>query len=948
MTPDLHRRTPALSAFDPRGLAVATVAYHRRDEGSVAEARIERQVFDAAGRRRSERDARLGDEAGEPNQRAAYSLSGRVLRTESVDAGWRMALAGDAGQVLDDWDGRGTHRQTAYDGALRPVSVQERMSGEPQRCVERLTYGGTTDTATNRCGRVLRHDDPAGSRIVGGHGLLGQDLAHARRFLDALETPDWPESEAGRDALLETDETGSYVTRWAYDALGMPIRQTDAAGNEQTTHRGVAGQLSRMSLRSIGEADVTELLYALDYNAFGQVTSQTLGNGVVTTTTCSGVDGRLQRRRTSRPDKVLQDSRYAYDPVGNVVAIEDDAQPTDWFNGEEVDAISVYRYDTLYQLIEARGRESAQAGIQPGLPVPVLPGGGDASRRRNYTQTYTYDAGGNLLTLGHTQAAPRKMKVDEHSNRSLPMPDESRPPDIERAFDVNGNLQTLEGAQAMAWDARNQLRRVTQVARETGANDDEIYIYRADGQRCRKRRTWQAKSVTHVAEVKYLPGLEIRTNTVTGEVLHVVTAQGVRHLSWRQDRKARSAPQLRYSIDDHLGGSSLELDDDARVISHEGYYPYGGTAWWAARSEVDAAYKTLRYSGKERDATGLYYYGFRYYAPWLQRWINPDPAGDIDGMNLFGFVRNNPMVNIDIDGRGLDQVPSLMRTHLLKWAEENYRDMPPDEWRRQLREKIKPHVSTGKDKIVDEIQRLVSHAAIRKASSSHSGASSSRTSRAQAGSSAATAPASDTSERAHQLMWKSNFRVFQAAAEAMLSRTSEYFTGTFDSGTLDTIRGFHGAQGIFDSTQGKNKGPLKDAVKALMKASPIDVAWTFNAMLVANASESGMMLYRGTAMSQEGFTTLLALTEHGGALLQSTRFMATSSDIDVARRFSRMDAGIPVIFHVRGWAQHMGGEAAESEHLFPYGAVFLVERLKNHEFRMTYRKSMRPTGALPY
>ncbi|MFS2162045.1 RHS repeat-associated core domain-containing protein, partial [Pseudomonas sp. Pseusp122] len=50
------------------------------------------------------------------------------------------------------------------------------------------------------------------------------------------------------------------------------------------------------------------------------------------------------------------------------------------------------------------------------------------------------------------------------------------------------------------------------------------------------------------------------------------------------------------------------------------------------------------------DATGLYYYGFRYYAPWLQRWINPDPAGEIDGLNLFSFIRNNPVLLEDLSG----------------------------------------------------------------------------------------------------------------------------------------------------------------------------------------------------------------------------------------------------------------------------------------------------------
>ncbi|VVN19523.1 RHS repeat-associated core domain-containing protein [Pseudomonas fluorescens] len=84
--------------------------------------------------------------------------------------------------------------------------------------------------------------------------------------------------------------------------------------------------------------------------------------------------------------------------------------------------------------------------------------------------------------------------------------------------------------------------------------------------------------------------------------------------------------------------------------SREGYYPFGGTAW-EDHSDQSGAYKTIRYSGKERDATGLYYYGYRYFAPWLSRWINPDPAGAVDGLNLYGFVGNSPVGSVDRDGR---------------------------------------------------------------------------------------------------------------------------------------------------------------------------------------------------------------------------------------------------------------------------------------------------------
>jgi insecticidal toxin complex protein TccC len=50
------------------------------------------------------------------------------------------------------------------------------------------------------------------------------------------------------------------------------------------------------------------------------------------------------------------------------------------------------------------------------------------------------------------------------------------------------------------------------------------------------------------------------------------------------------------------------------------------------------------------DVSGLYYYGARYYAPWLQRWVSADPAGDVDGLNLYAFVGNNPLAYVDDTG----------------------------------------------------------------------------------------------------------------------------------------------------------------------------------------------------------------------------------------------------------------------------------------------------------
>lgn len=143
----------------------------------------------------------------------------------------------------------------------------------------------------------------------------------------------------------------------------------------------------------------------------------------------------------------------------------------------------------------------------------------------------------------------------------------------------------------------------------------------------------------------------------------------VRVLHWTSGRPAEiTDDQLRYSYDNLTGSRGLELDSAGQIISQEEYYPYGCTALWAARSQTEADYKTVRYSGKERDTTGLYYYGYRYYQPWTGRWLSTDPAGTVDGLNLFRMCRNNP--GTFIDNNGLN--PELLYSQAFKRTASKY------------------------------------------------------------------------------------------------------------------------------------------------------------------------------------------------------------------------------------------------------------------------------------
>jgi insecticidal toxin complex protein TccC len=270
------------------------------------------------------------------------------------------------------------------------------------------------------------------------------------------------------------------------------------------------------------------------------------------------------------------------------------------------------------------------------------------------------------MTTQHSGAAAYSlhMQVSATSNHALQQTRSSylMAGDVDASFDACGNLlQLTPGTQPLVWDGHNQLQRVTLVARKGSDDDRESYQYGGDGMRARKYGNYLldgASQSRRTEEVIYLPGLELRTlqSGSATEQLDVITAGDagrcqVRVLHWSTGKPdAIDNDELRYSLDNHLGSSRMELDSDANVLTYEEYYPYGGTAVWAGKNESEVKYKYLRYSGKERDTTGLYDYGYRYYAPWLGRWINPDPGGTVDGSNLYRMVQNNPIKLIDVSG----------------------------------------------------------------------------------------------------------------------------------------------------------------------------------------------------------------------------------------------------------------------------------------------------------
>ncbi|WP_060507378.1 RHS repeat protein [Pseudomonas sp. NBRC 111124] len=684
----VNRNTPTVMAHKSRNLAVREIAFYRHpDQRDETQVRITRHHFTASGFLQQSTDPRLADR-GLANFIYSCDLRGNALHTRSVDAGTSVSLKDTAGRpllivngILSSGNSTEDHSQAVshtwhYEVSTlpgRPLAVSEQLASEVPRTTQRFIYaaGTASDKDLNIAGLCISHYDTAGLMATECMALSGVPLSMTRRLPQAAPDPDmqvdWHGADpAAWDTLLAPER---YTTVTRADATGNVLRTLDAAGHQQRVAYGVNGQLA-CSWLTVKQGAEQPVIVSLAYSAAGQKLSEVHGNGVTCGYRYEPQTQRLAIIRVERLNGLLQDLRYRYDPVGNVLNARDETEQTRIWRNQRVEPESLYCYDSLYQLVSASGREMANASRQNCQSTPAsLPLASDNHTYTRYTRLYHYDIAGNLTQIRHSAPATNNgyttdITISNRCNRGVTSSLTGIPEEVDALFTAAGHQRLLQPGQALGWTPQGELQKVAPVMRDGAPGDHELYRYDAHCQRVLKSSTQQVNS----QQVIYLANLELRTSgkenlqvLCMGEAGH---AQ-VRALHWVAGKPAEIAnDQLRYQYGDLVGSHGLELDGSGNLISQEEYYPYGETSLWAARSAVEADYKTVRFSGKERDTTGLYYYGYRYYQPWSGRWLSADPAKTVDGLNLYCMVQNNPGTYADSNGLevtitayGLSQFP---------------------------------------------------------------------------------------------------------------------------------------------------------------------------------------------------------------------------------------------------------------------------------------------------
>jgi RHS repeat-associated protein len=322
----------------------------------------------------------------------------------------------------------------------------------------------------------------------------------------------------------------------------------------------------------------------------------------------------------------------------------------------------------------------------------TLPHANDLQAVRRYAETYEYDETGNFRRVSHTTLGLgggvwiRRYRRAADSNRLSAV---SVPADVDGQFsatyehDDNGNVVRSPRLAGVTWDHANRITRV-----DLQGGGIAYYTYDAAGQRV---RSVIATASGRVADERlYLGGYEIHRQYRGGggvqlerETLHAaIGSQRVALVETAIIENgveiAQPVSRQRYQLGNHQGTALLEINEAGLTISYEEYYPYGDTAYHSARANVEVSAKRYRYNGKERDAeTGLYYYGARYYMPWLGRWMSCDPLGPVDGLNLYTYVSGNPVKHVDATGLSEDPKEKLVYEDTSKGTAIKTEDVTP-------------------------------------------------------------------------------------------------------------------------------------------------------------------------------------------------------------------------------------------------------------------------------
>ena len=503
-----------------------------------------------------------------------------------------------AGQVSRTIDGNGNAVQYRYN-SLGKIS-------------ERIDQLGFTETFRyDEEGNLSLHIDRDGRQLQRACNVFGQPVYEKASDAEGKHTniSTWHYDSLGRvtravcdgksyeyiyDAhgnLKEKRSNGKRLVSYTHDRAGQITEIKDPAGVCTRYEYDILGRRSR-----IFNDDGLEVRYG--YDALNRISRIHYGNGVETAYTYDG-DGNIRTLETKAGENVLLSFAYRYDGNGNRTA-KTGTQATLGGITAGNNALDLsYAYDVRGQLLE--------------------------ERRNGTSVCYAYDKAGNRIRKTDAQGEIRYL----YNEKNQLIAEESPADRKQFSYDRQGGIIEEKNAAGIRLFSYNSRRQQTRVETETGNVQENRYD--AEGLRFELLENGRRTSfVYHDGELLQEEGRE---------------EQGTSYHLGAGMEAFRRGQELSYYHRDEQLSTTFITGGHGDVLNSYQYDAFG-----IPLDTTEQLNNRIRYTGQQYDdVTGQYYLRARYYNPVAGRFMQEDVYQG-DGLNLYAYCGNNPVVYDDPSG----------------------------------------------------------------------------------------------------------------------------------------------------------------------------------------------------------------------------------------------------------------------------------------------------------
>jgi len=450
-------------------------------------------------------------------------------------------------------------------------------------------------------------------------------------------TPNTSSVSVAYDALGRVDSTLGYTNPLG-TFLPSYVDQTNRLDhlvwpNGQRTNYTWKPNLQDQRLDSITHLDPSGQIqsqHSYSYDVEGQIlTWKTTVSGAPQSTTAqynfgyNASDELETAVQNALPAQTVQHSdSYGYDSASNRVAVTEDGKFTS------------YPVNTMNQLTTSSGSGPMEFRGAVSKPSTITLGGQPATvDGLNWRGWANVSPGANSLELKATETNPVPGANAQTTTRHISL---TLTADVPRTFvyDNNGNMTDNGAGQTYEWDAANRLTAINYAS----TNQRTEFTYDGLGRRI---AIYEKTNGTVTNEKHFVwDGLSIaEERDASGSVTKKFYGNG----------EMRGTTKLYYARD-HLG-SIREVTDDIGVLRARYDYTPWGTRSANAISGAVALECDFGFTGHYyHSSSQLHLAPYRAYSADLGRWLSRDPIEERDGLNLYGYVANDPINCIDLLG----------------------------------------------------------------------------------------------------------------------------------------------------------------------------------------------------------------------------------------------------------------------------------------------------------